>query len=599
MRNNDEFVKILWRHLEKDDRSQSWLADRLEVNRATVSRWLNHETLPNSPEMVIRIADVLGIHNDAERTALLKAAGYAVYVNGAAAPTIQQNALETDPASMVDNNQDTQPSSAANHASRKLWSIIGIGISIAIISGNAVASCAPALFMTESPTPTSLAGQVSESTVTSAPSIVQITNYNGPVDQSTTNIQQLTIVAGDSPAIQQQKAAQRATLIAGEIGYYMRNVDERLGLVKAALQEDADGDKMDEVRATVAPVLVDTVKADYDRLITAETIRALRTQLNAYPLTNAPSPALLQLAAESDVDPTTLRLFYDQLGEVQWATDELFDTMADKVKKEVDEAAWEYWADYYARRIQLAEDTLDNRAQLVQAYGNALIEALREAQPDVIQMPETLTHLVASSSNQAQSLAEVVSELATASEMLSEQRAVLVAESERLRNEELTNAATAIMNDLTIDPDDTWDLVSAKAISLRQLGHQDMAIDAFTQYGEMFADTDPTAKQYASDARQFTIHMERLGIIDGAVYIYAVLDDSPAQRAGLQARDILVALNGQPIRNMVDVEAALAQLPKGKPVQFDILRLDELGLFQQQQVTTVEEQPFGVAMMPI
>lgn len=599
MSNNAEFVKILWHHLEKQDRTQAWLAERLEVNRATVSRWINHETLPNSPDMVIRIADVLGIHNDAERAALMKAAGYVFYVNKEETSGMPQNAPEAEPVSAVGNHQTTKAEIAPNDASRYLLRIIGIGITIVIVGGSAVASCAPDLFTTESPTPIPLAGQIAQATATSAPSIVQITNYNGPVDQSTTNIQQLTIVAGDSPAIQQQKAAQRAALIAGEIGYYLRNVDERLGLVKAALQEDAFGDKVDEVRATVAPVLVDTVKADYDRLITAETISSLRAQLNAYPLTNAPSPVLLQLAADSDVDPTALRLFYDQLGEVQGATDELFDTMAEKVKKEVNEAEWDHWADYYARRIQLAEDALNNRAQLVQAYGIALTEPLREAQPDIIQLPEPFTHLAASNGNQAQPLAEVVAQLATESEVLSEQRAVLVAEGERLLNEELTNAAAAIMDDLTIEPDDTWDLVSAKAISLRQLGHQDKALDAFTQYGEMFADTDPMAKQYASDARQFTIHMERLGIIDGAVYIYAVLDDSPAQRAGLQARDILIALNGQPIRNMIDIETALAQLPKGKSVEFEILRFDELGLFQRQQFTSDEEQPFGMAMMPI
>ncbi len=69
-----EFAQIVEEALMRQDRSPSWLAERLGVNRSTVSRWLNHGTRPHDPETVVRVADALGITS--QRQALLAAAGY-------------------------------------------------------------------------------------------------------------------------------------------------------------------------------------------------------------------------------------------------------------------------------------------------------------------------------------------------------------------------------------------------------------------------------------------------------------------------------------------------------------------------------------------
>ena len=86
MSNPPPFSELLSRYLRDRDRSASWVAARLRVHPATVSRWANGDTQPRDPETVGRIADVLGVHDPTERDALLRAAGFA-YVEGATVTT--------------------------------------------------------------------------------------------------------------------------------------------------------------------------------------------------------------------------------------------------------------------------------------------------------------------------------------------------------------------------------------------------------------------------------------------------------------------------------------------------------------------------------
>ncbi len=247
---------------------------------------------------------------------------------------------------------------------------------------------------------------------------------------------------------------------------------------------------------------------------------------------------------------------------------------------------------------QLAVAALQNRTKFALAYGTALIASLQADHPNVIQPLELRMHFTTSGENAVLSLAEILPELLTEAETLHEQRAALVADGERLLNKDL-ELFDAVDQELAIRPADTWNLVVAKAISLRQLGRLDDAQRAFAIYGEMFATTDETAKQYADDARQFTIHMERLGIVDGAVYLCAIAEDSPASCGGLHPRDILIGINAQPIRNMMEIQPALAQLPAGESATFEILRLNTQGIFQRQQVTLDSAKLFGLYIMPI
>ena len=53
--------------------------------------------------------------------------------------------------------------------------------------------------------------------------------------------------------------------------------------------------------------------------------------------------------------------------------------------------------------------------------------------------------------------------------------------------------------------------------------------------------------------------------VEGA-YVGHVRPDSPAVRAGLKAGDVIVELNGQPIRNAEDVERVIGRLRAGERV---------------------------------
>lgn len=71
------FANLLNQYLTDVDQSAAWLAKRLKINPSTTARWCNGETRPGSPELVGRLADVLGVYDTARRSALQKAAGYA------------------------------------------------------------------------------------------------------------------------------------------------------------------------------------------------------------------------------------------------------------------------------------------------------------------------------------------------------------------------------------------------------------------------------------------------------------------------------------------------------------------------------------------
>ncbi|MEM7375581.1 MAG: tetratricopeptide repeat protein [Bacteroidota bacterium] len=57
------------------ERDASWLADKLDVNPATVSRWCNGETRPGSRQLIIEISNILEI-SASECRSLIETAGY-------------------------------------------------------------------------------------------------------------------------------------------------------------------------------------------------------------------------------------------------------------------------------------------------------------------------------------------------------------------------------------------------------------------------------------------------------------------------------------------------------------------------------------------
>lgn len=80
-----DFAALLDQYLSARERSGAWLAQRLGLNPATISRWRNGESRPNRPEVLIQIADLLHLAQE-ERNQLVQAAGYSVTVAQPIAP---------------------------------------------------------------------------------------------------------------------------------------------------------------------------------------------------------------------------------------------------------------------------------------------------------------------------------------------------------------------------------------------------------------------------------------------------------------------------------------------------------------------------------
>ncbi len=100
------FGALLNQHLLERDRTPAWLARRLAVSGATVSRWLNEGARPGSPEVIVRITDILGI--SAQRHKLLIAAGYG-YQEGSpdASPPLANPIAQTADGAIVPGSGNT------------------------------------------------------------------------------------------------------------------------------------------------------------------------------------------------------------------------------------------------------------------------------------------------------------------------------------------------------------------------------------------------------------------------------------------------------------------------------------------------------------
>ena len=63
--------------------------------------------------------------------------------------------------------------------------------------------------------------------------------------------------------------------------------------------------------------------------------------------------------------------------------------------------------------------------------------------------------------------------------------------------------------------------------------------------------------------------------VSEGVGVVSVADGSPADRAGIRVMDIIVAVDGTPVRNTGDLEDILVKYRSGSSVKIDLLRGDE------------------------
>jgi len=80
-------------------------------------------------------------------------------------------------------------------------------------------------------------------------------------------------------------------------------------------------------------------------------------------------------------------------------------------------------------------------------------------------------------------------------------------------------------------------------------------------------------------------HLPRVG----GVLIQSVTSDGPADKAGLQAEDVIMAVNGTPVEDSGDLQEAVAELGPGNPAQLELYR----GGHKQMVSVELGEAPFS------
>jgi len=403
-------------------------------------------------------------------------------------------------------------------------------------------------------------------------------------------IQNLTIQNADSPEDRKQKLAQARQLIASEVLANITAIDARLGFAETSLTEDNFGEELRAVRQKVAPAVQEVAASGYRKLLAEQEAASLRQNFNSRPLRSEFGQPMVQLLAQSGSDPETVRAFYDQLPETQWATEALLDTLTLPAEGDAQEL------DYRKRRVRLALDTLRNRSRLAHVAGLRALNTLAVSAQEVNLKLMTLVRLEPRQLVSQAEFQELWSKLLVEAQKLTGERGLLQDESKRLRGAALEKYRQ-LDEQLKIKPNDTWSEVVGKAISLRQLGRSTEAIAAFSKYADMFAASDPTATQYARTAQQFTQQLQDLGV-DGGSYLYELSNNGAAAQAGLNVGDVLISYGEKVVRNMGDLTAALREAPVGAPIRIVYLRMDAGGRFVR-LIGSIVGGPVGAGFMPI
>lgn len=370
-------------------------------------------------------------------------------------------------------------------------------------------------------------------------------------------------------------------------------MDVRLRLAQQALSHDEFGENLRSVRENVAPMLEQLAESGYYRLITEQKIASLRQVFNENRVSGEFGEQLAPTLMESRANIDAINSVYTSLDEVKSTGETLLKAMSDSASEPIQIPEI---IDYHKRHIDLEWENLKNKSFYAHVKGLYALRELKLKDDYVVSRLSSLSYLEPRYPINKEQLVEFLSKYTSQYQEIIYKKAELVKEKKHLRDKALERYALLNEN-LKVKPTDTWNEVVGKAISLRQLGRTSDAVAAFSRYGEMFAATDETAKNYAHIAQQFTLHMRDLGLM-GGVYLYALNDNGTARKAGLVVGDIVITYGERTIRNMEDMTTALHDVPYNEPLKITYLRIDDTGAFLH-RIATVTGKPLGAGFMPI
>jgi hypothetical protein len=355
---------------------------------------------------------------------------------------------------------------------------------------------------------------------------------------------------------------------------------------------------MKRIRSSLTPKLAAANASSYDRLLAEARVSSLRAALSGAPLYTNYSQELVKGLVDRGVPADVVTSFYARLGEAADGAESLLRHMSDSTAHlERTGPSAEETRTVDRQIIDIAVHSLNIRSRLAHLAGLRLLNRLKTALPPEVSVRlAMLRNLEPKAPVPEERALELMSILVTEWETVIQQKTRLVERQKELYEESLQEYE-ALKNQTDILPTDPWYVVVGKARSLRQFGRIPEAVGAYARYADLFASTDPTAKQYSQTACQFTLQIEELGVT-GGLYVYQINPDSGAEQAGIRQGDILISYAGRATPEQEDLMNASKAIPKGDPVRAEFLRLEAADQFKPVHVT-LSAGSLGAGLMPI
>lgn len=385
-------------------------------------------------------------------------------------------------------------------------------------------------------------------------------------------------------------------LAALEVADNLQKLDIRLQLTAKALQmeeEEAFTVRFETLSQKTAPALFQYSGNNLRQLMARTDATSLRQIYNAYPLQKDFGRSLAAVFVQTALQEENQALvnYLNQFGEIEWAEESLLNTLS-SIANDGDTNR-----PYRQRQVLLGFATLLNRSKLYHAYALRLLDALH-ASGEVIEHLNALKVLYPRHPTDQAACNELLMGLLEEMQTLMQERASLLEDSKAERDNELESGWAGVEQQVTIYASDTWQEILVKARVLRDFGRLEDSLAALEQYKLRFPPQDVAAAAYVKTASNFTHLLPTLHHKEG-VYIEAFEPMSHAQEAGILISDILIELNGKPVKSLADIINIQMKTPPDTPMTVHILRWDEgLGQFVQ-HLLEVPQKPLGVRVLPV
>ena len=405
----------------------------------------------------------------------------------------------------------------------------------------------------------------------------------------------LVIHQGDSKEERQRKIKQAKQLVSQEIISNLLAMDDRLGYVEVVFKEDEITNNINQTNREIVPAIAQYFEVGISKLLAEANVGSLRQTMNSSPLRSDFGTTLTQTLVDSGADVSTVRIFYDQLKNVELKTENLFGDLTKLASHRHSQNPDEL--KYYEQNIKLAVKSLQLNSEAAHLAGLNALRSLDVSPSDVSLQLSRLVYLQPNSLPSGQELTQrMMQNMLKLEQMISEKAAFI--ESGKELVEGGIDEVKSLVGQLEIRPTDKPEDVFWKAASLRRLGQVNEAVAALQQSKQMFPSMDDATKTYVDTAIAFASQAKSFGVESG-LYAVNITDEGHARKIGLQAGDIVVEYDGKPLVLAQDIVSAQQALGDKAETQVVFLHMNPAtGKFDYHKVS-VPAGKLGVMFQPI